>query len=241
MSVIFEVAASVFERAPEYVVGCVHARGIDNTRRYPEIDRLLDDAEEHALVTFAGMDLKQLPQVAVWRDHFSAQGWSPSRYPASVEALLKRVARGDRLPRINPLVDLANAAVLLYNVPIGTHDVVTFDGAPLSVRLATSHDRFVPMGADAPETPDADEIVYAVRDQVRTRRWVWRQSAAALVGPHATEIFFPIDGFVPATSSAVEAAASFIAAACREQFNAHVTEGMVDASHPTYFVVQRNA
>jgi DNA/RNA-binding domain of Phe-tRNA-synthetase-like protein len=234
MTAVFEVAKPVFERVPAYVVGCVVARGIDNTRSYPDIDRLLDDAEEQALVALAGMDLKQLSQVAVWRDHFSAQGWSPSRYPASVEALLKRVARGDRLPRINPVVDLANAAVLLHIVPIGTHDVDTFGGAPLAVRLATSRDTFIPMGADAPESPDSDEIVYAVRDQVRTRRWVWRQSVGALIGPHSTDIFFPIDGFAPETISAVEAATCFIAAACREQFNAHVCYGMVDASHPTF-------
>jgi len=234
MSAVFAVQPIVFEHVPNYLVGCVLARGIDNARSYPEIDRLLDDAEEQALLALAGADLKELPQVAIWRAQFSAQGWSPSRFPASVEALLKRVARGDRLPRINPVVDLANAAVLRYRVPIGTHDIFTFDTSTLTVRPATEHDAFTPMGSDESETPELDEVVYAVGNQVRTRRWVWRQSAQALIRQNAVDVFFPIDGFAPETSSAVDEATSFIAAVCREQFDAQVIEGVVSASQPEF-------
>lgn len=233
---VFRVDERVFDRAPNYVVGCVMARGINNAGNYPALSELLDDAEEHALIAYAGMDLKQLPQVAVWRAQFSALGWSPSKFPASVEALLKRVARGDRLPRINPAVDLANAAVLRYITPIGTHDVGTFAGAPLTVRPAEAGDTFLPMGAVEPETPDAGELVYAVGAQVRTRRWVWRQSSLALVGPHATDIFFPIDGFASTTADAVERATAFIVEACREVLNAEVTFGLVDRAHPSFSI-----
>lgn len=235
MTMIFRVDPGVFQSAPDYIVGCVLARGVDNTLTYPELDALLDDAEESALIAYAGVDLKQLQQIAVWRTQFSAQGWSPSRFPASVEALLKRVARGDRLPRINPVVDLANAAVLRFGVPIGTHDIDTFGGNALTVRPATLGDTFLPMGtASEREDPDPGEIVYVLGNEVRTRRWVWRQSLRALVGPQATNLFFPIDGFAPSTSEYVKGATAFIAAVCRDQLRAEVFVGLVDAAHPEF-------
>ena len=38
-------------------------------------------------------------------------------------------------------------------------------------------------------------MVYAIGQQVRTRRWTWMQSENGKITSASTDIFFPIDGF----------------------------------------------
>jgi DNA/RNA-binding domain of Phe-tRNA-synthetase-like protein len=226
----FSIADEVIERFPSYVAGCVLATGIDNSGTHPAIDARLADAEEIARRQYAGLDLKAIAGVAAWREAFAAAGWTPSKYPSSLEALLRRVIRGDALPRINPIVDLVNAVVLTHGVPIGAHDVEAMPEPHLTVRCGRDGDTFAPMGDQAMEAPDPGEILYASGSSVRTRRWVWRQSRDALVTSESRALFFPADGFRPATEPAVRAAVEDLRASLEAEFGASVTTGMVSAT-----------
>jgi DNA/RNA-binding domain of Phe-tRNA-synthetase-like protein len=61
-------------------------------------------------------------------------GTDPTRYRPSSEALLRRVRRGDPLPRVNSLVDVANVVSLVLQVPVGLYDLASVRGE-LRVRL----------------------------------------------------------------------------------------------------------
>lgn len=190
-----------------------------------EVEALLRGAEQRARTVLAGTDLKAHPAIGVWRSTFSSLGWSASKYLSSIEALAKRVVREQPLPSIHPVVDLVNAVSLTYLVPMGCHDMATIDG--LAVRPAVEGDEFLPMGDGGPEEPDSGEIVYASGRSVRTRRWVWRQSRLALVGPDASKLFIPVDGF-DATSSNVEAAVSALGETLTVLLGATVQTGQVN-------------
>lgn len=228
----FRLEPSVFDQFPDYIVGCVFAGNLNLHGSVDRIAELLADAEFRARATYAGQDLKALEPFAAWRDAFSAAGWSPSRFPASVEALHRRIQRGDGLPRINPAVDLANAAVLFYGVPIGAHDAASSNGE-LDVRHARSGDSFQAMDGGSEEPPES-EIVYACGSDVRTRRWVWRQSKTALLSPSASDVFFPIDGFEGRTLDGVEAATNFLRSVCQDVPGAVVQSGMVTKAQPAF-------
>ena len=232
---LFRVSTEVFEQFPTYIVACVAARGTDPASKSEHFDELLATARLRARATFDGLDLKEQPPFAAWRDAFSAAGWSASRYPASVEAIHKRIQRDDDLPRINTPVDLANSAVLYYAVPVGTHDIQSFGGQPLVVRHASPDDTFVSMNGDE-ETADAGEIVYAAGSDIRTRRWVWRQGRAGLVADTARDIFFPLDGFTDRTYDAVVGAQNYLAEVCASELNADVTTAVVAADSPEFFI-----
>ena len=45
----------------------------------------------------------------------------------------------------------------------------------VEVRFSREGDKFIPFGETEAEVLDAGELVYAVGDKVRTRRWIWRQ------------------------------------------------------------------
>lgn len=207
---IFRIEQPVFDAFPNARFSVVVARGANITRPNPDVERLLDIAVEQVRAEFANVDPKSHPNISVWREAFAARGWTPSKYLSSIEALVRRLAKGGNLPRVNPAVDLANSVSLSLLVPIGAHDVDTAP-AGITVRLADPDDCFLPMG-DAPgEHPDDGEIVYVHAHDVRTRRWVWRQSRTALISTAATNILFPIDGFAPLTDDVVREAADRLA------------------------------
>src|SRR5262245_40953778 len=201
----FRIAPAIFAQFPDYVVAGVVVTGLTGADAYPDLGERLVAANAAAAERLRGIDLKTLPEIAVWRAAFQRLGISASTYPSAVEALARRAAKGSAVPSISPFVDLGNLASLMYLVPIGAQHTATWKDGALDVRPASSDDTFQPVGSDATERPDPGEIVYVTGNEVRTRRWVWRQSRQALVGPDASSVLFPIDGFAAATDDAAHA------------------------------------
>lgn len=188
----FRIDSEVLQKFPHAVVGVVVVWGANNTSDQPELARLL---HERAAELRRSMDLASLeshPSIQVWRRVLSAMG--ASRYHSSVEALARRVLRGEDVPHRNPAVDLGNLVSLKYLLPVGCHDLDRLKG-PLAVRMSRHGDRFTPINTSRTEEVPPGEVVYADDAEVRTRRWVWRQGEGGKVTPASRNIFFPIDGF----------------------------------------------
>ena len=62
-------------------------------------------------------------------------GVDPTRVRPSSEALLRRLKKGEPLPRVNSLVDVANAMSVQLQVPVGLYDMDKARGDELSIRL----------------------------------------------------------------------------------------------------------
>ncbi|MCX7622439.1 MAG: phenylalanine--tRNA ligase beta subunit-related protein [Thermomicrobium sp.] len=228
----FSVAPEVFERFPEYLVIAILVDDFVNADELGRARELLAESIRLVVERLGTGDPKEFPAIAVWRQTFRRLGWSASTYQSSVEALLRRTLKGNPPPSINPAVDLVNAASLRFLVPIGAHDVDTAP-AGLVVRASRPGDRFLPLGDAETEAPEPGEIVYAHGDEVRTRRWVWRQSRLGLVTPATRRLFVPIDAFVGVTEPAAREAADWLAEQFRTVLAARVTCRTVDRQHPT--------
>ncbi|HYW27491.1 MAG TPA: phenylalanine--tRNA ligase beta subunit-related protein [Terriglobales bacterium] len=74
-------------------------------------------------------------------------GVDPTRNRPSSEALLRRVRRGDPLPRVNSLVDVANVVSLRLQVPVGLYDLGRVEG-PLRLRLGREGESYAGIGRD---------------------------------------------------------------------------------------------
>ena len=227
----FIVEKEIFEKLPNACFGVVMAKGIDNRKAYPEIDRLLDESITAAAQRFEGKKVKEEPNILPYREAFRALGINPNKYLCSIEALFTRIAKGKGMPHINPVVDLGNAVSLKYTLPMGAHDLGG-SSEDICIRLAQPGDTFLPFGGEAEETPDSGEVVYAVGHQVRTRRWTWRQSEHGKITPESTDIFFPIDGFTDFNREQVLAARDELQALVKRIFGCEAAAGFVDADHP---------
>lgn len=67
-------------------------------------------------------DMKHIPGVAEWRSLFKDTGTDPSRYRPSVEALYRRIKKGQFLEPLHSAVDLNNFFSLKYEIPFGIYD-----------------------------------------------------------------------------------------------------------------------
>lgn len=227
----FVVEKDIFEKLPNACFGVVMAKGIDNKKACPEIDLLLDKSIQSAIQHFSGKNVKEDPNILIYRESFRALNINPNKYLCSIEALFTRIAKGKGMPHINSVVDLGNAISLKYMLPMGAHDLGGCN-EDICIRLAQSGDIFLPFGGETEESPDLNEVIYAVGQRVRTRRWTWRQSENGKITPSSTDIFFPIDGFVDFNQDRVLAARDELQAIISQIWNCETTVGLINAENP---------
>ncbi len=82
-------------------------------------------------------------------------GLDPTKTRPSSEALLRRVRKGDHLPRINTLVDICNWCSLEFQLPYGLYDVTALQ-PPVVLRI----------GAEGESYPGIRKDVVNVRDRL---------------------------------------------------------------------------
>lgn len=89
----------------------------------PRLDEPLAKAEQR--MREAGPDDVEVASV---RAMYRRVGLDPTKTRPSSEALLRRVRKGDRLPRINTLVDACNWCSLEWQLPYGLYDRDRIEG-----------------------------------------------------------------------------------------------------------------
>ena len=82
------------------------------------------------------------------RELYRRFGVDPTRVRPSSEALLRRLKKGEPLPRINSLVDVANAMSVQLQVPVGLYDLDKVKGDELVIRLGTEGETYVGIGKE---------------------------------------------------------------------------------------------
>lgn len=84
-----------------------------------------------------------------------------------------------------------NSWPLGHTLPMGTHNLDdTQENSEM--RFADPNtDTFIPLGKteENVEKPDVGEVIYAVGNEVRTRRWTWRQSDLGKITPSTKNVF----------------------------------------------------
>ena len=75
-------------------------------------------------------------------------GTDPTRMRPSSEALLRRLKKGEPLPRVNSLVDVANALSVQLQVPVGLYDLERAQGDELTIRLGSDGEGYAGIGKE---------------------------------------------------------------------------------------------
>jgi DNA/RNA-binding domain of Phe-tRNA-synthetase-like protein len=82
------------------------------------------------------------------RELYRKFGVDPTRLRPSSEALLRRIQKGEALPRINSLVDVANAMSVQLQVPVGLYDLGKVVGDELVIRLGDKGESYEGIGKE---------------------------------------------------------------------------------------------
>lgn len=226
----FMVEEKVFELLPTVCFGVVVGRNLDNSGINGKITALLDEAMRKTGEKFSSIKPKEHPDLQPYRQAFEKLGINPNKFPCSVEALSARIAKGGKLPEINPAVNLVNVYSLNYTLPMGAHDLDAAD-EDLMVRFSRAGDTFIPFGGGEPEIPDQKELIYAAGNKIKTRKWIWRQSETGKVTADSRNIFFPIDGFTDHNREAVLKACDGLAADLEQLLGGTATRHFIDLNN----------
>ena len=226
-----QIHPEVFAQFPGYCWGKVICWDVDNRRGLEEATLLLRDVEARVRQDESLADVVAHPKIAAWRQAFSQFGARPSKYQASVEALVRRARRGDALPPINAMVAVYNALSLRFLVPVGGDDLDLVSGG-LHLRVATGDEPFKPLGAEEDDPPEAGEIIYADDAKVLCRRWSWRGGESTKISPATTNAVLNVHGLAPATLDEVTRATETLATLVRQVCGGGSTWYVLDENCP---------
>lgn len=176
----FIVENAFWELFPQAKIAVVLVKGFSNN--IEEADRfsgMLRESEKLAMDHLKEDVLSSNEAIAVWREAFK-QFKTKKGARSSIEALLKRVAKGNELSCINPLVDIYNAISLKYALPCGGEDIATFEG-DIRLTIADGDEAFITLGSQESAPPHIGEIVYKDEAGAICRCWNWRESVRTML------------------------------------------------------------
>ncbi|MBM3820697.1 MAG: hypothetical protein FJW14_17000 [Acidimicrobiia bacterium] len=101
--------------------GILWLEGATVVEREPRLDAPLAAAE-------SSVRAHPPEEIAAVRTMYKRVGIDPTRRRPSSEALLRRVRKGDPLPRINSMVDVCNWCSLEFQLPYGLYDAARIQG-----------------------------------------------------------------------------------------------------------------
>ena len=213
----YSVSSQVFALDPRLRFGIIIGKGLANRPSSREDEMRLRNAEKIVRERIKLEALRDVPNIALYREIMVKAGINPNRFPVSVEAMLKRVLKGDQLPIINGLVDLCNAVSLENLITLGAHDLNDIEDN-LSVRFSTGDEKFLPFGQEEEERVEAGELVFTSGNQVQTRKWIWRQSELGKTTLDSHQIIFQLVGMADDPENTLETAMKSIEKLVMEEF-----------------------
>lgn len=113
-----------------------------------EITPPREDFELEVARTVQGAKSGEVGAVGRARELYRRFGLDPTRVRPSSEALLRRLKKGEPLPRINSLVDVANALSVQLQVPVGLYDLDKVKGDELVIRLGAEGEGYTGIGKE---------------------------------------------------------------------------------------------
>lgn len=206
------VTPEIFALFPDVLLGVIVAREIDNTGESKEILAGLRQEEARVREMFASQPIPEHPHIAPWREAYRKFGAKPKDHPSSIENLVRRVAKGHALPRINPLVDLYNTISLRFLLPAGGEDLDRTQG---DIQLTVAGEGEAPvklLGEPEARPPYPGEVIYKDDLGAICRRWNWKEADRTKLTPQTRRAVLVLEGLPPVGAREIEAAAAALAA-----------------------------
>jgi DNA/RNA-binding domain of Phe-tRNA-synthetase-like protein len=126
-------------------VGVVEAEGLHCMGCDWLLSREIEAVCDEARITHSLESLRNWEPICAIRQLFREWGLDPSKCRPSPEALLRRVLKRDRLPRISTIVDIGNLGAIETGWPYGCYDREKIRGG-ITIRLGKIGERYQSIG-----------------------------------------------------------------------------------------------
>lgn len=231
----FIIEDNFWDIFPKAKIGIITIYGIDNRIKETEkYKSLLSESQQKAMTYLTAMEFSSNSVIKVWREAFQ-KFKTKKGVRASIEALLKRVHKGDNISCINPLVDIYNSISLKYAMPCGGEDIDSFVG---DVRLtkAKGNESFITLGSNESEPPFEGEIVYKDDVGAVCRCWNWRESVRTMLTENTQNAFLCIELIDESRDKEFKAAIDELANLARKNLGGEFKISVLDINNKEIFL-----
>ncbi|MBK2403731.1 hypothetical protein GTU75_04860 [Erysipelothrix rhusiopathiae] len=229
----FIISDDFWSLFPDACFGIVLAHNVRNKDINPEsmnaITKFLEASHHDAHKYLTEDVLSQNDVIAVWRDAYQ-KFKTKKGARVSIEALLKRVSKGNGVGSINPLVDIYNGISLTYGLPCGGEDIDTFVGS-LQLIKTQGDDHFIALGDLEPDNTLPGEIAYVDDVGAVCRCWNWRDGQRTMLTDDTTNAFLIIECVDPTRRDDLEKATQHLATCVEKYLDGSVKHVIMDRNN----------
>lgn len=184
-----EISREVKKVCPDIRLGIIQSvieYQKENRFLWQEINKIISQTRK----SLKKEEIVNLPLIQHTRQAYLAMGKEPARYRCSAEALLRRIARGKDLYRINNVVDIINSISLSSGFSIGCYDVNQLI-APLIFDIGKSDEIFHAIGRGSMNI----ENLPVLKDQIGPFGSPTSDSERSMITEKTTDILIVIFDF----------------------------------------------
>lgn len=191
----FKIAPGVFDVFPHLEIGVVVYRGIDNRGAAADSAAALQSAcaaLRDRLAAHGG----SLPEI---QDFVEAMKLIKRKKgcKGSLDAMARRIARGEDIGAINPVVNYYNSVSLRHLFTCGGETLTRIEG-DMVLDFARGTEPFVPLGETEDAPPREGELVYRDDAGVVVRSWIWREADRTKVDEDTADVLVYMENINPA-------------------------------------------
>lgn len=191
-SIRFSIAPSVVETFPSIYVAGLRASVENPAGLRPVMSQLRGKITDIRAQLRSFDHITSVPEIACWREAYARMEVKPSKFPSSIEALLRRVAKESEIETGIEIVDLYNLVSIISKTPIGAYDARKLKDRDIRLRHAQpAIDRFQPLGGSAEHFPlKPSLVVYGSEDSIFCWGFNTRDSREVCIDEHTKDIVF---------------------------------------------------
>jgi len=200
------IAPEILENYPGTHIGGLYAHVIvEEKNNYVEAlkKELPKIVKERGLLSTE--ELSKHPRIANWRKIYSDMGVKTSSYRCSLEALLRRVIKGENIWNVSSVVDCYNCVSVMTMMSMGAYDARKLKG-DLTLRYGRKGEEFAPLGLGGRISVKDTHIVYADEEKIYCWLWNHRDSKLCAVTKETKCALFFVDAAQESDAPDVEKA-----------------------------------
>ena len=201
----FNIDEKIIELFPDVKIGVLVAENVDNKHSSNEFleksltiqKQIREDLDLNSLV--------ENPKIKDFREAYITFGAKPKTYKNSLEALLRRILKGDSLPSINQIVDIYNYISVKHKLPVGGDDIDKVD-KNITLTFSDGIKKFTILGSDNYEEVLKGEVVYCDESEILCRRWNWRECEKSKMTTNTKNVCLIVEGLKSTSKEELEIA-----------------------------------
>jgi len=152
-----------------------------------DLDQIISDVKSELKSKYTINNIKEDPIIAKYRKFYWNQlNLDPTKIRPSSEALIRRILKNQKIPKISSFVDSYNWASAASLIPMGAYDIETFE-YPIIIRLTRENEKFTPIGKEVKILPP-NILVISDKNERILSQYPYRDSKLTMVTKNSRNI-----------------------------------------------------